>query len=92
MLGFNSFNSFNSLKDLPPFARGATASWLDGTILTMETQQPAARHVQLSKTCVECKRRKVRCDGNLPCSKCIYYEIPVCQFAPRKRRKRGSLR
>ncbi|CAK7219167.1 hypothetical protein SBRCBS47491_003754 [Sporothrix bragantina] len=40
-----------------------------------------------TKACVECMRRKIRCNGHLPCDKCIYYEVPICQYRPRKQRK-----
>ncbi|KAK3180577.1 hypothetical protein K4F52_008043 [Lecanicillium sp. MT-2017a] len=47
---------------------------------------------KVTKTCVECRRRKIRCDGNLPCNKCIYYMVPVCEYSPRKRRQFASPR
>lgn len=43
-----------------------------------------------NKTCSECRRRKIRCDGNQPCGQCIYYEVPDCQYVIRKRRKLTS--
>ncbi|KIV78181.1 hypothetical protein PV11_09924 [Exophiala sideris] len=43
-----------------------------------------------NKTCSECRRRKIRCDGNQPCGQCVYYEVPDCQYVVRKRRKLAS--
>ena len=47
---------------------------------------------KINKSCLECRRRKIRCDGNQPCQKCIYYQIPQCQFYTRKKRKFSSQR
>lgn len=49
-------------------------------------------HEKVTKTCVECRRRKIRCDGRNPCDKCIYYMIPNCEYSPRKRRQLSSQR
>ncbi|CAK7214946.1 hypothetical protein SCUCBS95973_002309 [Sporothrix curviconia] len=43
-----------------------------------------------TKACVECMRRKVRCNGRLPCDKCVYYEVPLCQYRPRRKRKTAA--
>lgn len=53
----------------------------------MNTAAPLGKPAKTTKSCFECRRRKIRCDGNLPCDKCTYYEVPICQYHPRKRRK-----
>lgn len=58
------------------------------TITTTTTTTPPAT----TKACVECMRRKIRCNGRLPCDKCIYYEVPICQYRPRKQRKPAAPR
>lgn len=53
-------------------------------------QTPVKKQEKLINTCVECRRRKIRCDGNRPCDKCVYYMVPLCEYAPRKRRRVAS--
>ncbi|KAI1373872.1 fungal-specific transcription factor domain-containing protein [Hypoxylon crocopeplum] len=53
----------------------------------MDGLAPFRSGLQTTKTCVECMRRKIRCNGNLPCDKCVYYQVPTCQYRRRKQRK-----
>lgn len=41
--------------------------------------------------CTFCKRRKIRCDKGSPCSGCVKYNNPVCEYAPEARRSDDSL-
>ncbi|KAI2629954.1 fungal-specific transcription factor domain-containing protein [Hypoxylon sp. NC1633] len=52
---------------------------------------PFRSGLQTTKTCVECMRRKIKCNGNLPCDKCVYYQVPSCQYRRRKQRKLPAL-
>ena len=56
------------------------------------SEPPLTVNKKINKSCLECRRRKIRCDGNQPCEKCIYYQIPLCQFKTRKQRKFSSHR
>jgi hypothetical protein len=45
------------------------------------------RRVSASKACVECRRRKIRCDGLKPCGQCQWYQHPeACAYSRRTRR------
>ncbi|KAE9378676.1 hypothetical protein N431DRAFT_477880 [Stipitochalara longipes BDJ] len=58
----------------------------------LSSDLPLTGNKKINKSCLECRRRKIRCDGNQPCQKCIYYQIPQCQFYTRKQRKFSSPR
>lgn len=36
-------------------------------------------------SCVECRRRKVRCDRANPCSQCVAHNAPSCTFTDNRR-------
>ncbi|KAI1480724.1 fungal-specific transcription factor domain-containing protein [Daldinia eschscholtzii] len=45
---------------------------------------------RLNKSCSECTRRKVKCDGGHPCSSCTYYKVShLCNY--RQRNKRNAV-
>ncbi|KAI5862459.1 fungal-specific transcription factor domain-containing protein [Durotheca rogersii] len=45
---------------------------------------------RLNKSCSECTRRKVKCDGGHPCSSCAYYKVShLCSY--RQRNKRNAV-
>lgn len=47
----------------------------------------ASRRVSTSLACIECRRRKIRCDGARPCQQCLWYQHPEqCEY-PRSVRK-----
>ncbi|KPM39206.1 hypothetical protein AK830_g7358 [Neonectria ditissima] len=53
------------------------------------TSEPPSRKV--NKSCSECTRRKVKCDGGHPCTSCQYYQIPeACIYRQRSRRQTTS--
>lgn len=35
-----------------------------------------SRRISTSNACVECRRRKIRCDGTQPCGQCQWYQHP----------------
>ena len=52
---------------------------------------PSSRKV--NKSCLECTRRKVRCDGRQPCGSCVYYRAPdACVYRQRSKRNAVSRR
>ncbi|KAH7362570.1 fungal-specific transcription factor domain-containing protein [Plectosphaerella cucumerina] len=53
--------------------------------------QPQAPMRKLNKSCSECTRRKVKCDGAFPCGSCWYYKIPdACVYKQRSKRQAAS--
>ena len=59
-----------------------------GKILTsprMVDMQPVPRATRKRRrpthSCLECHRRKVRCDRNKPCGQCVSHKAPSCDYA-----------
>ncbi|KAF7527996.1 hypothetical protein PCG10_001930 [Penicillium crustosum] len=57
--------------------------------------EPATPRLQpprkVNKSCSECTRRKVKCDGGNPCTSCQYYQISeACTYRQRTRRQTAS--
>ena len=45
------------------------------------------RQSSTTHACEECRRRKIRCDGKLPCSHCEWYKHPkLCRYAKKQPR------
>jgi len=43
---------------------------------------PGSRRISTSNACVECRRRKIRCDGRQPCGQCQWYQHPeACGYS-----------
>jgi hypothetical protein len=40
------------------------------------TRSTGSRRISTSNACVECRRRKIRCDGTQPCGQCVWYQHP----------------
>ncbi|KAF2843697.1 hypothetical protein M501DRAFT_920109, partial [Patellaria atrata CBS 101060] len=41
-----------------------------------------SRRISTSNACVECRRRKIRCDGTQPCGQCQWYQHPeACSYS-----------
>ncbi|KAK7529388.1 fungal-specific transcription factor domain-containing protein [Phyllosticta citricarpa] len=41
-----------------------------------------SRRITTTNACVECRRRKIRCDGQQPCGQCLWYQHPQnCSYA-----------
>lgn len=54
---------------------------------------PPAAMAKVNKSCLECTRRKVRCDGCQPCGSCVYYrKAESCAYRQRSRRNAVSRR
>lgn len=55
------------------------------------TQPRKRRRPALS--CIQCRRRKIKCDRNMPCGQCISSKTSACQYssdpAPQSKRPRG---
>lgn len=47
------------------------------------------RRVRVNKACEACKRRKVKCDGNSPCSRCAKHSV-VCNYDYASTKPRGK--
>ncbi|KAK8190353.1 fungal-specific transcription factor domain-containing protein [Phyllosticta capitalensis] len=46
------------------------------------TRPPGSRRITTTNACVECRRRKIRCDGVQPCGQCLWYQHPeACSYA-----------
>lgn len=51
------------------------------------------RRISTSSACLECRRKKTRCGGGLPCRQCVWAEKPeMCKYAQRARRTVPSQR
>jgi hypothetical protein len=43
-----------------------------------------------TRSCAECRRRRIRCDGfTVPCSQCVYYQVVDRCFYPQRRSRRA---
>ncbi|KAH8697484.1 fungal-specific transcription factor domain-containing protein [Talaromyces proteolyticus] len=47
-------------------------------------------NVKVNKSCLECRRRKISCNGSQPCDKCVYYQVQDCQYSFRKHRQSST--
>ena len=46
------------------------------------TRAAGSRRISTSNACVECRRRKIRCDGSQPCGQCQWYQHPeACGYS-----------
>lgn len=46
------------------------------------TRPAGSRRISTSNACVECRRRKIRCDGTQPCGQCQWYQHPeACGYS-----------
>ncbi|KAH6647130.1 fungal-specific transcription factor domain-containing protein [Truncatella angustata] len=55
-------------------------------------REPHYVRVRVANACDSCKVRKVKCDGNLPCSYCTRHKrAESCHFTPQKRRRLNSV-
>jgi hypothetical protein len=72
----------------PPARRRRTMS---GSQASATSPPPSDRKV--NRSCVECTRRKIKCDGRHPCGSCVYYRnAETCEFRQRSRRNAVSRR
>lgn len=43
-----------------------------------------------TRSCAECRRRRIRCDGSsVPCSQCVYYQVEDRCYYPQRRARRA---
>lgn len=48
---------------------------------------------KVNRSCLECTRRKVKCDGRQPCASCVYYRsAEACAYRQRSKRNAVSRR
>ncbi|KAK5163140.1 uncharacterized protein LTR77_010924 [Saxophila tyrrhenica] len=48
----------------------------------VESGRKSYKRISTTNACVECRRRKIRCDGNTPCGRCAFYQQPQrCTYA-----------
>ncbi|KAF5017886.1 hypothetical protein F66182_10154 [Fusarium sp. NRRL 66182] len=57
-----------------------TPTYLGETVMPATKPEKKRRRPALS--CEQCRRRKIRCDRNLPCENCIKAKISPCTYAP----------
>ncbi|KAF2277280.1 uncharacterized protein EI97DRAFT_315566 [Westerdykella ornata] len=49
---------------------------------TKPNRATGSRRISTSNACVECRRRKIRCDGTQPCGQCQWYQHPeACGYS-----------
>lgn len=55
----------------------------EGDSAAKPTRSIGSRRISTSNACIECRRRKIRCDGTQPCGQCQWYQHPeVSSSAP----------
>lgn len=47
--------------------------------------RPTRRRRRPAHSCIECRRRKVRCDRKEPCGQCVAHKAPSCAYADNRR-------
>jgi hypothetical protein len=77
------FNEPESILTAP----AETASAASESPPKKHNQKGKKKRQRVSRACDRCNRRRVRCDGNIPCSRCT--NVEECQFT-RLARKRGK--
>ncbi|KAF1348352.1 hypothetical protein EJ07DRAFT_169615 [Lizonia empirigonia] len=54
----------------------------EGDFAGKPTRSTGSRRISTSNACVECRRRKIRCDGMQPCGQCQWYQHPeACNYS-----------
>ncbi len=49
---------------------------------TLNDSKPQKKRRRPALACEQCRKRKIRCDRNVPCHHCIKSKIPDCSYAP----------
>lgn len=73
-------SSTSSLLGLPHLDQSMEQSMEQSMDQPMDKPQKKRRRPALA--CEQCRRRKVRCDRNIPCSHCIKSNITDCSYVP----------
>ncbi|KAH7081073.1 fungal-specific transcription factor domain-containing protein [Paraphoma chrysanthemicola] len=61
---------------------GLRSPGADTDSLGKPSRPPGSRRISTSNACVECRRRKIRCDGTQPCGQCQWYQHPeACGYS-----------
>ena len=47
--------------------------------------RPVQKRRRPAHSCIECRRRKVRCDRNKPCGQCVAHKVPSCAYTDNRR-------
>ncbi|KAF1980082.1 hypothetical protein BU23DRAFT_1993 [Bimuria novae-zelandiae CBS 107.79] len=69
---FHTFQSSTGLRS-PGAEEGVTGK---------PARTAGSRRISTSNACVECRRRKIRCDGAQPCGQCQWYQHPeACGYS-----------
>lgn len=94
-LNSTSANHYNDPSALPPLDSAALARLPGATIISPDQPvalTPSGAFLLNPRSCVTCRRRKVRCDKQMPCSNCrrahIQCVFPAPGRAPRRPRPR----
>ncbi|KAF1985170.1 hypothetical protein K402DRAFT_455161 [Aulographum hederae CBS 113979] len=71
--------NYNQHAEISP---GAATGTHDGGESLKPTRAAGSRRISTSNACVECRRRKIRCDGTQPCGQCQWYQHPeACSYS-----------
>lgn len=89
--GAAAFTSVNPVSvPIPATAPLPVAPGEDSTPASLPAAPPSRK---VNRSCLECTRRKVKCDGRQPCSSCVYYRTPdACGYRQRSKRNAVSRR
>ncbi|RMZ70845.1 fungal specific transcription factor domain-containing [Pyrenophora seminiperda CCB06] len=61
---------------------GVRSPGADSDNAAKPSRPPGSRRISTSNACVECRRRKIRCDGTQPCGQCQWYQHPeACGYS-----------
>lgn len=64
------------------FQAATPAVGAEETIVGKGGRPGGPRRISTSNACVECRRRKIRCDGLKPCGQCQWYQHPeACAYS-----------
>ncbi|KAK4632622.1 Lactose regulatory protein LAC9 [Fulvia fulva] len=64
------------------FQAGSTSGAPEGEGGKATRPVGGSRRISTSNACVECRRRKIRCDGTQPCGQCQWYQHPeLCAYS-----------
>lgn len=66
-------------------SRSGTNSICKMQLSTKSPESGIRKRRRPAHSCVECRRRKVRCDRANPCSQCVAHNAPSCTFTDNRR-------
>uniref|UniRef100_A0A060SZM7 ARAD1C01848p n=1 Tax=Blastobotrys adeninivorans TaxID=409370 RepID=A0A060SZM7_BLAAD len=64
-----------------------TPNWVEITSAPSDMEHSRKRRKRVTRACDECRRKKVRCDGKMPCNHCSAYSYDCTYDQPSSRRK-----